>query len=232
MNPKTGQSLTRVIFLQLLDPLSHHAGHGTRSPLPAVSRPLLTSPSQILTGVLRHYATILMATAPKKLDQKTLREQRSLLHGIAVRSNFHTLSKPSFVARREALTAAYESGAYLKAPENRGQAPPNPMSDPSSMEGMMGMMKSQMAMIIPNTLIMSWINAFFSGYVISRLRSSVCLGARTRADGLMCSETAVPPDHQVQEHAAGGCGDEGHGSQVDVQHQLVLFVLLWPAVGL
>ncbi|KAK1829880.1 integral membrane protein DUF106-domain-containing protein [Podospora conica] len=123
----------------------------------------------ILTGVLRHYATILMATAPKKLDQKTLREQRSLLHGIAVRSNFHALSKPAFVARREALTAAYESGAYLKAPENRGQAPPNPMSDPSSMEGMMGMMKGQMAMIIPNTLIMSWINAFFSGYVIMKL---------------------------------------------------------------
>jgi hypothetical protein len=183
ITPRTGQSLTRVILLQLLDPLSHHSGHGTSSPwsAPTVSRPFLTTLSQILTGVLRHYATILMATAPKKLDQKTLREQRSLLHGIAVRSNFHTLSKPSFVARREALTAAYESGAYLKAPENRGQAPPNPMSDPSSMEGMMGMMKSQMAMIIPNTLIMSWINAFFSGYVISTSRC-VCLSARPRAD--------------------------------------------------
>lgn len=31
----------------------------------------------------------------------------------------------------------------------------------------MGAMKGQMAMIIPNTMIMSWINAFFSGYVIS-----------------------------------------------------------------
>jgi hypothetical protein len=38
------------------------------------------------------------------------------------------------------------------------------------MDGMMGMMKNNMAMIIPNTLIMSWINAFFSGYVISRLQ--------------------------------------------------------------
>ncbi|KAK3693942.1 integral membrane protein DUF106-domain-containing protein [Podospora appendiculata] len=123
----------------------------------------------ILTGVLRHYATVLMATAPKKLDQKTIREQRSLLHGINVRSNFHVLSKRSFTTRRDALTTAYESGAYLKDPERRGQAPPNPMSDPSSMEGMMGMMKNQMAMIIPNTLIMSWINAFFSGYVIMKL---------------------------------------------------------------
>ncbi|KAK0730714.1 integral membrane protein DUF106-domain-containing protein [Lasiosphaeris hirsuta] len=123
----------------------------------------------ILTGVLRHYATVLMATAPKKLDQKTHREQRSLLHGINVRGNFHVLSERSFNTRRDALTTDYESGAYLKDPERRGQAPPNPMTDPSSMDGMMGMMKNQMAMIVPNTLIMSWINAFFSGYVIMKL---------------------------------------------------------------
>ncbi|KAH6630825.1 integral membrane protein DUF106-domain-containing protein [Chaetomium sp. MPI-SDFR-AT-0129] len=123
----------------------------------------------ILTGVLRHYATVLMASAPKKQDQKTTREQRALIHGINVRGNFHVLSRPSFETRRDALTTAYESGAYLKDPENRGQPPPNPMSDPSAMEGMMGMMKNQMAMIVPNTLIMSWINAFFSGYVIMKL---------------------------------------------------------------
>ncbi|KAF3769162.1 hypothetical protein M406DRAFT_321180 [Cryphonectria parasitica EP155] len=123
----------------------------------------------VLTGILRHYVTVILATPPKALDQKAQREQRSLLRGINVRSNFHVLSKRSFNARRDALTAAYESGAYLKAPENRGQAPPNPMTDPNAMEGMMGAMKGQMAMIIPNTLIMSWINAFFSGYVIMKL---------------------------------------------------------------
>ena len=123
----------------------------------------------VLTGILRHYATVMMATAPKKLDQKTMREQRSLMHGVNLRGNYHVLSKRSFNVRRDALTAAFESGAYLKNPDQRGQAPPNPLSDPSAMDGMMGMMKNQMAMIIPNTLIMSWINAFFSGYVIMKL---------------------------------------------------------------
>ncbi len=108
-----------------------------------------------------------MAVVPKKQDRKTTREQRSLLHGMNTRTNYHVLSKKSFDTRRDALTTAYESGAFLKAPESRGQAPPNPMTDPNAMEGMMGMMKSNMAMFIPNTLIMSWINAFFSGYVIS-----------------------------------------------------------------
>ncbi|OTB19608.1 hypothetical protein K445DRAFT_146835 [Daldinia sp. EC12] len=104
----------------------------------------------ILTGVLRYYATVLMQTAPKKLEQKAMREQRSLL-------------------RRDYLTNAYESGAFLKDPERRGQPPPNPMTDPGAMDGMMGMMKNNMAMMIPNTLIMSWINAFFSGFVIIKL---------------------------------------------------------------
>jgi ER membrane protein complex subunit 3 len=121
----------------------------------------------VLTGVLRHYASVLMATPPKKVDAKTMREQRSLARGVALRNNYHSLSQRSFEARRETLTAGYESGAFLKEPDKKGQPPANPLSDPSAMDGMMGMMKNNMAMMIPNTLIMSWINAFFSGYVIS-----------------------------------------------------------------
>lgn len=123
----------------------------------------------MLTGILRHYATILMATPPKKIDQKATKEQRSMLHGVAVRSNYHVLSEPAFRARRDYLTNAYETGAFLKNADQRGQPPPNPMTDPGAMDGMMGMMKNNMAMMIPNTLIMSWINAFFSGFVIIKL---------------------------------------------------------------
>lgn len=121
----------------------------------------------ILTGVLRHYASVLMAAAPKKLDAIGMREQRSLGRGVALRNNHHVLSQKAFEDRREYLSTGYESGAFLKEPDRKGQPPANPLSDPSQMEGMMGMMKNNMAMIIPNTLIMSWINAFFSGYVIS-----------------------------------------------------------------
>jgi hypothetical protein len=41
------------------------------------------------------------------------------------------------------------------------------MTDPAMMEGMMGMMKGNVAMMVSQTLIMGWINAFFSGFVIS-----------------------------------------------------------------
>lgn len=183
----------------------------------------------ILTGILRHYATVLMSSAPKPLDLRSTREQRSLLHGISLRTNFHVLSPRSFHSRRDAVITAYESGAYLKDPERKGQPPANPMTDPSSMDGMMGMMKNQMAMIIPNTLIMSWINAFFSGYVISEWLTAP---GRRKAAGLTWqnSEITLPPDHQVQEYASGWCGNQGHGPEVDVKYQLVLFVHVWFAV--
>lgn len=124
---------------------------------------------QILTGILRHYAAAFLAQAPKKLDRPAMREQRGLLRGTSVKNNFHVLSRRSFEARRDYLIPAFESGAFLKDSGAKGQAAPNPLTDPSAMDGMMGMMKGNMAMIIPNTLIMSWINAFFSGYVISGL---------------------------------------------------------------
>ena len=63
--------------------------------------------------------------------------------------------------------SAFKDGAFLKDPESRGKPAANPMTDPAAMEGMMGMMKGNMAMMIPQTLIMSWINAFFAGFVIS-----------------------------------------------------------------
>ena len=124
----------------------------------------------ILTGVLRHYASVLMAATPKKQTRKELREQRFLGKGVLLRANHHALSQKAFENRRETLINGYELGAFLKEPEKKGQPPANPLTDPNAMDGMMGMMKGNMAMIVPNTLIMSWINAFFSGYVISKLR--------------------------------------------------------------
>jgi hypothetical protein len=100
-----------------------------------------------------------MATTPKKQELPAIREQRSLIRGVNLRSNANVISPTSFQARKDYLVTAYESGAFLKEPDKKGQAAPNPMTDPAAMENM--------AMIVPQTLIMGWINAFFSGFVIS-----------------------------------------------------------------
>lgn len=100
------------------------------------------------------------------------RERFSIFRGVNLRNNGYVLPRESFESRKNYLVSSYKNGAFLKDPENRGQAPANPMTDPAGMEAMMGMMKGNMMMMIPQTLIMSWINAFFSGFVICTFRLS------------------------------------------------------------
>ncbi|KAH9873899.1 hypothetical protein IAQ61_004526 [Plenodomus lingam] len=123
----------------------------------------------ILTGILRHYAMTLLQTTPKKVDLPKMRQQRSLIRGVNLRTNANALTPSAFAARKAYMVQAYQEGKFLAEPEQRGKPRPNPMSDPAAMEGMMGMMKGNMAMMIPQTLIMGWINAFFSGFVIMKL---------------------------------------------------------------
>ncbi|KAH7564272.1 hypothetical protein BM1_01319 [Bipolaris maydis] len=123
---------------------------------------------KVLTGILRHYAMTLLQSTPKKQDLPKIRQQRSLVRGVNLRTNAHVISPASFAARKAYMVQAFQEGKFLAEPEMRGKPRPNPMSDPAAMEGMMGMMKGQMTMMIPQTLIMGWINAFFSGFVISK----------------------------------------------------------------
>lgn len=127
--------------------------------------------------MLRHYATILMNSPTK--PPATLAESRerlSLFRAVNLRNHAPAvLSKEAFEMRKNYLVTGFQTGAFLKDPNSRGQPPANPMSDPAAMEGMMGMMKGNMMMMIPQTLIMSWINAFFSGFVICKQAMPVCL---------------------------------------------------------
>ncbi len=121
----------------------------------------------VLTGILRHYLSTLLQTAPKRLPLPKIREQRSLLRSANLRMNYAQISPAAFQKRREWWIESARDGKFLADPDARGKGKPNPMSDPAMMEGMMGMMKGNVAMMVPQSLIMGWINAFFSGYVIS-----------------------------------------------------------------
>ena len=69
------------------------------------------------------------------------------------------------------LSQAFESGLYLKegppaANGSASQNPPNPL-DANSMDGLMGGLKSQAVMMVPQMVLMGWINFFFQGFVLS-----------------------------------------------------------------
>lgn len=97
------------------------------------------------------------------------------------------------------MVQAYQEGKFLAEPDMRGKPRPNPMSDPAAMEGMMGMMKGNMAMMVPQTLIMGWINAFFSGFVISKFTPDV----GNRATGCLITTDRLA-SHDVGMQVDGG----------------------------
>jgi hypothetical protein len=75
----------------------------------------------------------------------------------------HFIPKAGYESRQSFLTLAFDQGKYLKG----GEAV-NPM-DAAGMEAMTGMLKNNMMMLIPQTIIMSWITTFFSGFVVIKL---------------------------------------------------------------
>lgn len=167
---------------------------------------------------------MLLQTTPKKQALAALREQRSLLRGINLRSNSSAISRSAFASRKDYLVSAYKDGTFLKDPEARGKPAGNPMTDPAAMEGMMGMMKGNMAMMIPQTLIMGWINAFFAGFVISAFTSFL---SRSRLAWVrvnhhrLSSEASIPFDNSVQIDASIWCCHEGFGRPMGLESLLV-----------
>ena len=108
------------------------------------------------------------------------------------------------------------------------------MTDPAAMEGMMGMMKGNMAMMIPQTLIMSWINAFFAGFVISTSSTtfdaypSSVAGMLTRHSPI--SEAPIPSDDPFQVNVAVRCCNTGFGRAVGFEPVMVFPKPFWAAV--
>jgi ER membrane protein complex subunit 3 len=138
----------------------------------------------ILVGILRHYVVLLLQSSPKKLPRAAIREQRALARSQILRATAaNSPIPPSFYRSiSNHLAAAFEAGTYLKDGPPKGDAPsapPNPMTDPAAMDGMMAGMKTQMVMMVPQMVIMGWINFFFQGFILIKLPFPLTLGFKS-----------------------------------------------------
>ncbi|TRM67958.1 integral membrane protein DUF106-domain-containing protein [Schizophyllum amplum] len=129
----------------------------------------------VLVGVLRVNVVQLLQSTSKRQRKDVVRESRAVVRAGALRQTAqHSPLPPAFflpMARQ--LATNLEEGTFLKEkPKDTTQgptAPPNPLSDPAAMEGMMSGMKTQMVMMVPQMVIMGWINFFFQGFVLINL---------------------------------------------------------------
>ncbi|KAF9584297.1 ER membrane complex subunit 3 [Lunasporangiospora selenospora] len=123
----------------------------------------------VLVGVVRHQVTVLLNGTPKKADLKSARETKALQRGAILRAFGSHLPEHAFLSRKAYLSDAFEKGSYLKEPISNGKPKPNLMQDPAYVETMMDGMKKNIMNIVPQTVIMGWINFFFSGFVLIKL---------------------------------------------------------------
>ncbi|KAL4081781.1 integral membrane protein DUF106-domain-containing protein [Scleroderma yunnanense] len=138
----------------------------------------------ILVGVLRHYVVILLQSPPKQLSRAGLREQRALVRSQILRATSAKSPIPPahYKALSQYLSDAFKTGMYLKDGPPKGNAPPpalNPLTDPAALDGMMAGMKTQMVMMVPQMIIMGWINFFFQGFVLIKLPFPLTLGFKS-----------------------------------------------------
>ena len=101
-----------------------------------------------------------------------LRDRRALLRSQILReTSMKSPIPPEFYKSiSQELSKSYETGVYLKDGPPSADAPsspPNPLTDPSAMDGMMAGLKTQSVMMVPQMVLMGWINFFFQGFVLS-----------------------------------------------------------------
>lgn len=97
-----------------------------------------------------------------------------------LRRHYMVLPPGPVERRRTHLARVLGDGSYLDPEEQRAreralnrraddpaELPKNPLTDPAAMEPMMEQGKKSLVMMVPQTVIMGWINFFFSGFVLS-----------------------------------------------------------------
>ena len=117
-----------------------------------------------LTGIIRHYVSLLISST-KKVTLQQVQDSQSLIRARFLRENGKYISRQGFLMRKAFFNA--EETGYFKVAAKRpqGQAP-NPMTDPSMMTDML---KGNVTNVLPMILIGGWINWTFSGFVTTRV---------------------------------------------------------------
>ena len=128
-----------------------------------------------LQGVLRQYVTVLLKDE-KKTALDAITRAQLLRRSAKVRANSSFIATHSFNMRKKWLIAKAfvqdsqaedekAAAASTDAAADANAALP-PAQDPMAM---VGMMKQNLAMIVPNMLMMGWVSFFFSGFLIVKL---------------------------------------------------------------
>ena len=108
-----------------------------------------------------------------------------LTRASALRMNYPMIPPASVGARKTFLARVLTNGSYLDPETKRLQEkalnrkpdemPESPFNNEAMMENMMEQAKRSLLMMVPQTMIMGWVNFFFTGFVLSTYGKHACL---------------------------------------------------------
>jgi len=130
-----------------------------------------------MVAIFRHHVTKLMKTE-RKADLKAIKEAQILMRARKLKMNANKIPQNSFLIRKSFFNNK-EIGIFREKPQDGAAPNPlanNPMMDPSNM---VDMMKNNMAMIVPQIFLMSWVNYFFSGFVLVKIPFGLTMSFKT-----------------------------------------------------
>lgn len=139
--------------------------------------------AMVLVGLVRNNITVLLANSPKLEDFKLSREKyvqlwiswwihiltrQFLKRAGTFRQNHYVLTKEEFEMRQKFFLDKLNTNEYFAVKE-ASEKQANPLTDPATNDALMNMAKGNIMNFVPQTLIMSWVNYFFAGFVIMKL---------------------------------------------------------------
>jgi len=127
-----------------------------------------------LVAILRHNIAIYFQSE-HKTDLKKIQETQTLLRARRLRTNANKLQRDSFLRRKNFFNDPKDGVFKVEGGEGAGSQALNPMMDPMNM---MDMMKKNITMIVPQLLIVGWVNYFFSGFLVVHLPFGLTLPFR------------------------------------------------------
>ena len=126
----------------------------------------------VLVGMFRNNLMQLFEGKPKLATLAAARQQNIMRRASALRLNYPVLPPASVAARKAFLARVLSDGSYLDPQAKRvtspDEMPESPVND-AMMENLMDQAKRSLLMMVPQTVIMGWVNFFFTGFVLIRL---------------------------------------------------------------
>mmetsp|Transcript_4038 Transcript_4038/g.11470 ORF Transcript_4038/g.11470 Transcript_4038/m.11470 type:complete len:267 (-) Transcript_4038:199-999(-) len=116
-----------------------------------------------IIGILRHNVTALLKGEPKPGDKEQVKQNMALARSRRLRANCKHVPRAAFLARRHFLSNP-STGVFSQKLEQA-----NPMAMMSDPDMMQNMMKGNMAMMVPQVVMMGVVNFFFSGFVLVKI---------------------------------------------------------------